>query len=418
MSNMPRISALRHHGRVLATGLLCAVLVASCGRQDSQEAKEDRLFQVSSGETIHVRKAGYGPAPVLLLAGNNCSGRSFEPLLALVEATQSIREAYTFYAFDYRGSGDSTYRHPIESLADFARDFTDVVQTDPLLREGNITLVGHSMGFGVAQLMVDLDPSKYSGIVSLAGIGTRGVRVLFAGNTVGDDPATGLSYSTGDWADSQSAVAFHQRSWGGENRTAANATAIWNMVVFNDVLQFDPFAGIAVDPTYMDNRGYLNAIQDVLSTVYMPESLYASHRFNATSSILQHTNRDGTSISIPGTDQTAAFDGKRVLLVKAKTDRIAWRGDLVIDDSITMNTKYDLRQAGATVTAVMLHPGQGYDHGFPIHHPAETMQLIAAFSEVPDEPTAQVLNDVFGAGAYELYPNAEMEWEREAYGGF
>jgi pimeloyl-ACP methyl ester carboxylesterase len=398
--------------------LLCVVLLASCGRQDLQESKEDRLFQVNSGETIHVRMAGCGPSPVVLLAGNNCSGRSFEPLLALVEATQEIREAYTFYAFDYRGSGDSTYVHPVESLADFARDFADVVQTDTLLQAGNITLVGHSMGFGVAQLMVDLDPSKYSGIVSLAGIGTRGVRVLFAGNTVGDDPATGLSYSAGDWADSQSAVAFHQRSWGGENRTAVNASVIWNLVVFNDVLQFDPRLGIAADSTYLDNPGYLNAIEDVLSTVYMPESLYASHRFNATSSILQHTNRDGTSVSIPGADRTAAFDGKRVLLVKAQTDRISWRGDLVIDDSITRNTKYDLRQAGATVTAVMLHPNTGYDHGFPIHHPAETMQLITAFAESTKQLTDEALSSVFGVGTYDIYPDAETEWERKAYGGF
>ena len=70
------------------------------------------------------------------------------------------------------------------------------------------------------------------------------------------------------------------------------------------------------------------------------------------------------------------------------------------------------------MTAVMLHADHGYDHGFPIHHPAETMQLIAAFAEASDEPTAQALNSVFGAGTYELYSNAEMEWEREAYGGF
>ena len=120
----------------------------------------------------------------------------------------------------------------------------------------------------------------------------------------------------------------------------------------------------------------------------------------------------------PGTDRTAAFDGKRVLLVKAQTDRISWRGDLVIDDSITKNTKYDLRRAGATVTAVMLHADTGYDHGFPIHHPAETIQLIAAFAEALDEPTAQVLNNIFGVETYDLYPDAETEWERAAYGGF
>ncbi len=402
--------------------LVCASLLTSCTGTVPTEAvskrEEGRLIQVSSGETIHVRRAGHGPAPVILLPGNNCSGAAFDALLTLVGESKDVREKYSFFAMDYRGSGKSSYHQPVGSLEDFARDFADVVSSDPLLRKGGITLVGHSMGFGVAQCMVALDPSRYAGVISLAGIGTRGVRVIFAGNTVGTDPETGKLYVLGDWADSISAIAFQQRSWSGANRTSETVSATWNMVVFNDILKFDPASFKVTDPTYLANPGYQIAIADVLTTVYMPESLYASHFFNSTAAAVQHTNRDGTTVTIPGADRLDAFEGLKVLLVKAETDRAGWRGDLVVDDSITQNTKYDLRRAGARVTVVMLRPGAGYDHGFPIHHPKETLQMIAAFAETRAELRAAQVESVFGEGNATVYADKETDWERETYGGF
>ena len=355
---------------------------------------------------------------MVFLAGNNCSGRSFQPLLDWVAGSEAVADDYTVYAFDYRGSGGSSYEQPIGSLDDFARDFTDVIAGVPALAEGGIILVGHSMGFGVAQRMVDLDPSKYRGVVSLAGIGTRGVRVLFAGATTGTDPISGKTYAGGDWSDSLEAIVFHQRSWFGENRTADRVATVWNMVVFNDILKVDPTNGRATQPAYLDDPGYQNAIDDVLSIRYMPQSLDASHRFNGTAQTLSHTNQDGTVVSIPGEDRLSSFAGMPVLLVKATTNRATWRGDLVIDDSITQNTKYDLKTAGARVTALLLDSDRGYDHGFPIHHPAETMRLVSAFAESLGEPTRESLDAVFGAGTYEVYSDEETSWEREAYGGF
>jgi pimeloyl-ACP methyl ester carboxylesterase len=355
---------------------------------------------------------------VVLLPGNNCSGAAFDALLTLVNESEGVREAYTFFALDYRGSGGSSYCRPVDSLEDFARDFADVVSSDPLLRKGGITLVGHSMGFGVAQCMVALDPSRYAGVISLAGIGTRGVRVIFAGNTVGTDPVSGKRYVPGDWADSISAIAFQQRAWTGEQCTPETVAATWNMIVFNDVLKFDPVHLKVTDPTYLDDPRYRDALADVLTTVYMPESLYVSHFFNSTATALQHSNQDGTAVVIPGIDRLHAFEGLKVLLVKAETDRLGWRGDLVIADSITQNTKYDLRRAGARVTAVMLRPDAGYDHGFPIHHPKETLRLIAAFVESASELSAPQLESIFGKGNATVYASKETDWERDVYGGF
>jgi len=400
-------------GVALLVGL---VFIAGCIRNAKQEREEGKLYEVGSGETIHVRHAGGGPRPVLLLAGNNCSGASFEPLLALVEETEAVRDAYTFYALDYRGSGESTYRAPVATLEDFARDFDDVVQAEPHLQNGDAVLVGHSMGFGVAQLMVSLRPDAYSCLVSLAGIGTRGVRVLFAGSTVGVDPSTETSYRFGDWADSLAAVAFHQRAWLGETRTRETTEAVWNAIVFNDAIGYDPAKGGATNEDVLKETDYAALIDDVLSIRYMPESLYAAHRFNASGQTVSHVNRDGTTVTIPGAARLDAFYGKRVLLVKAETSRSDWRGDLVIDDSITRNTKHDLRAAGASVTAIMLRPGCGYDHGFPLHRPDETLALITRFAAGGLSSTS--LDDVLGEGVYTLYPDDERNWEQEAYGGF
>lgn len=412
----------RKLGTYGAVVLLCASLMTSCTgpapRKAASDGVEGRLIQVTSGETINVRRAGHGTAPVVLLAGNNCSGGAFDALLALVAADEDVARKYSFFAFDYRGSGGSSYHHRVESLEDFARDFADVVAGDPLLRKGNITLVGHSMGFGVAQCMVALAPSRYSGVISLAGIGTRGVRVIFVGATVGTDPESGKLWIHGDWAESIGAVAFQQRSWTGKNRTPETVAAMWNMIVYNDILKFDLATLRVTDPAYLSDPGYERSIADVLTTTYMPESLYVSHRYNATAKALEHTNHDGTKVVIPGTDRLSGFLGKNVLLVKAQTDRSAWRGDLVIADSITQNTKYDLRRAGARVTAVMLKAGIGYDHGFPIHHPKETLQLITAFIKASSELSSAQVEPIFGQGNAVIYSDKETEWEREAFGGF
>lgn len=393
--------------------------MASCAREASDEPERggSGLFDVSSGERIHVRTAGHGPHPVILLAGNSCSGSSFAPLLALVDRTEDVADRFTFYAFDYRGSGSSTYNHPVSSLDDFARDFSDVVRADVRLQSGGILIVGHSMGFGVAQAMVDLDPDLYLGAVSLAGIGTRGVRVLFAGNTVGHAEESGRTYLPGDWADSLDAVAFHQRRWSGALRTADRVAAMWNLVVFNDVLATDPRTGTLNELSFLHDPSYEGTIADVLNTQYMPESLYSCHRFNLSDTDLSHTNIDGTEVLIPGKNRLRGFVGKDVLLIKAVTDRGAWRGDLVIDDTITQNTMFDLRRAGASVTTVMLPAGAGYDHGFPIAHPELTLKLLIAFVE-KHEISAARLDSLFGAQGYALYPTDHMGWAQEEYGGF
>lgn len=55
--------------------------------------------------------------------------------------------------------------------ADFALDFEKVMNKIPGFPTTGVTLVGYSMGFGVAQEMLIANPARYSNVVSLAGIG-------------------------------------------------------------------------------------------------------------------------------------------------------------------------------------------------------------------------------------------------------
>jgi len=372
-------------------------------------------------ESIYVRKVGHGPQTIVLVPGNNTSGLTFEPMLEYFRAIDALNDAYTVYAFDYRGSGYSSYNKKINSLKDFALDFEKVMNAIDEFPSSNVTLVGYSMGFGVALEMAIANPARYSNLISLTGIGTRGVRVSFAEAQVGTDRA-GQTWTAGDWVpvtDDENGIIgteFQQRSWQGENRSYAGIAFTWDLVVFEDALKFDIAKFSVTDPTFKGSRNYVNALIDGLSIQYMPESLYYCHTLNVSNTDCTHTNADGTVVTIKGDGRLGSlFAGKNVMLVKAKTDFMNWRGDQVIYDNYTATTKYDLKQAGANVDAVLIEADQGFDHGFPIAKPYETVALIDAF--IKGNLSAATAANALGA-TVQFYPNSETTWETSVFTGF
>ncbi len=379
-------------------------------------------------ESIYVRKAGHGPKTIVLIPGNNTSGAAFDGMMGFFRSVDALNDAYTVYAFDYRGSGKSSYNRKITSLRDFAIDFEKVMNKIDGFPTSGVTLVGYSMGFGAALEMVIANPGRYANVVSLAGIGTRGVRVGFNAGQAGTD-AAGHSWANGDWvtvandAAGLAGTGFQQRSWQGEQRTYANVQATWDAVVYNDVLKYDigkAFTPAAVtDPTFRASPNYSASLLDGFSIQYMPESLYYSHKFNVSpvNVVKPVPNADGSVVAIPGDGRLGAlFNGKRALLVKATTDFAAWRGDQVIYDNYTATSKYDLKRAGANVTAVMINPDQGFDHGFPVARPLETVRLIDAF--IKGDISASDAASALGGAGIAVYPNAESAWESDIFTGF
>ncbi len=372
----------------------------------------------SPDESIYVRKVGNGPKTIVLLSGNNTSGASYEVMLNWYRSIEELNSQYTVYTFDYRGSGYSSYNADITGLKTFAVDFEKVMSTIKDFPTSDVTLVGYSMGAGVAYNMVNINPARYSNVITLAGISTRGTRIGFSASTAGTDPATGITWNPGDMfpvadeAVGLAAATFNQRTWQGEARTWENVTFIWDLLVFNDILKYDIFTYAIGDPTFKNTKAYENTIEDIFTIQYMPESMYYCHKLNVSPvDVTAGTN----SITFPGDGSLADnFTGINVMLVKAATSDIMttglWSGDQIVFDIETKNTKYDLKQAGANVTAVMIGYNQGYDHGFPIAKSLQVVKLIDQFLGGTLSATTAV--DALGVSDLTIYENAETTWEQ------
>ena len=374
--------------------------------------------QNDPSESIYVRKVGNGPKTIVLLSGNNTSGKSYEPMLNWFRAIESFNSAYTVYVFDYRGSGLSSYNTTISGLKTFAIDFEKVMNAIKDFPQSDVTLVGYSMGAGVSYHLINLNPARYSNFISLTGISTRGTRVPFSNSTGGTDPATGITWNPGDVFPTNDstvgiqAAGFHQRAWQGEAKTWNNATFIWDLLVFNDILQFDIVTYTIGDSTFKDSVAYYDTINDLFTIQYMPESLYYCTTNNVTANdITAGTN----NVTIPGSNSLKNnYTNINVMLVKAATADIGatglWRGDQIVFDIETQNTKYDLKQAGANVTAVLIGYNEGYDHGFPIAKSLETVKIIDTF--LNGNLTETNAANVLGVSAVTIYENSETIWEQ------
>ncbi len=388
----------------------------------------DGLLPSDPKESIYVRKVGNGPHTIVLVPGNNTSGATFEGMLGVFRSVDALNDAYTVYTFDYRGSGKSSYNRKITSLRDFALDFEKVMNQIKDFPTSGVTLVGYSLGFGVGLEMAIANPNRYAKLVSLAGIGTRGVRVSFNAGQAGTD-AAGQTWVNGDWVtvsnDTNGTIAteFQQRSWQGDQRTFTNVKNIWDLLVYNDVLKYDITqaftAGAITDPTFLSSPNYTNSLIDGFNIQYMPESLYYAHKFNVSNATVTKPapNANGAPVVIAADGRLATLlGGKQALLVKAGTDFGAWRGDQVIYDNYTATSKYDLKQAGATVTAVMIDPNQGFDHGFPVAKPLETVRMIDTF--IKGNLSAASAATALSSATLTYYPHAETAWETNTFTGF
>ena len=279
------------------------------------------------------------------------------------------------------------------------------------------------MGFAVALEMAIENPQRYSALIGLAPVGTRGTRVGFNEASAGTD-ALGNNYTNGDWvpvADEEAgieAARFQQRSWQGAARTRETVSFVWNMLVINDTVGFDLATFTMDDPSFTQSATYHSQIRDVMNIDYMPRSLFYSHAFNISNSDITHTNNDGSQIIIPGDGRISQLpDSIPVLLVKATTDFANWQGDQVIYDNYIATSKYDFKQAGAQVTAILIDGGYGYDHGFPTVHPLETVNLVDSFLKNA-LTSAEVASQALDGTPVSFYPNNETEFETNTFTGF
>jgi len=141
--------------------------------------------KIENGETISYRKAGEGEKTLLLIHGNMTSSKHWEPLL------KKIPPEYTAYAVDMRGLGDSSYRQPIDSLADFAQD---MLMFSRSLGLNKFTPLGWSTGGGVAMLLAAEHPELVEKMVLIETVSYQGYPI-YRKNEKGE-PIVGQYYGS------------------------------------------------------------------------------------------------------------------------------------------------------------------------------------------------------------------------------
>lgn len=109
---------------------------------------------------------GADKPPLLLIHGNRDHARNWDFV------ARAMVDRYTVYAVDLRGHGDSQWAIGGEySFPEFTLDVARLVER--ISNDGPVTLIGHSLGGGVAMQYAGLFPHKVAKLVSVEGWGPR-----------------------------------------------------------------------------------------------------------------------------------------------------------------------------------------------------------------------------------------------------
>ncbi|WP_130859444.1 intracellular short-chain-length polyhydroxyalkanoate depolymerase [Gracilibacillus phocaeensis] len=120
---------------------------------------------LNNGENLYYEKREGGEHVILLIHGNMASSAQWDLLM------EQLDPAFTVYAVDLRGYGESSYHQPVHSIRDFSEDVKQLV--DQLALQ-NFMLIGWSNGGGVAMQFAANYPEYIHKMILLSSISTRG----------------------------------------------------------------------------------------------------------------------------------------------------------------------------------------------------------------------------------------------------
>ncbi|GAA0083870.1 alpha/beta hydrolase [Clostridium sp. CTA-7] len=126
---------------------------------------ELKKVNLSSGETIAYREAGLGNKTLLLIHGNMSSSKHWDIFI------DEIKDKYKIFAVDMRGFGDSSYKNPINSLNDFAKDIEEFLN---IMNIESCSAIGWSTGGGVSLELAANCPDKIEKVVLIESVGVKG----------------------------------------------------------------------------------------------------------------------------------------------------------------------------------------------------------------------------------------------------
>lgn len=151
--------------RVVLRSLFTAAVVSASASVSAAAGPVSALLKLPSGVTLHyVVQGEEGGEPIVLLHGLGDSWHSWELVLP------HVPERYRVYALSLRGHGWSDAPERGYAQEDFAADVSAFMQA---LKLRGVTLVGHSLGSFVAQVVAERDTGQLKRLV-LIGSGPGG----------------------------------------------------------------------------------------------------------------------------------------------------------------------------------------------------------------------------------------------------
>lgn len=174
-----------------------------------------------SGEKIAYRKAGNGPATVLLVHGNMSSSVHWQTTM------EQLENSYTVYAPDMRGFGDSSYRVPFDSLRELAVDLEEFADEVGI---NTFAAVGWSTGGGVVMEMAADLPERVEKLVLLESVPPTGYPI-FKKDGHGQPILTELLKTKEDIAADPVQVLPALNAYANNDRETMRV--IWNSVIYN-----------------------------------------------------------------------------------------------------------------------------------------------------------------------------------------
>jgi 2-hydroxy-6-oxonona-2,4-dienedioate hydrolase len=126
---------------------------------------ELKKVNLSSGETIAYRESGLGNKTLLLIHGNMSSSKHWDIFI------DEIKDKYKIFAVDMRGFGESSYKNPINSLNDFAKDIEEFLN---IMNIESCSAIGWSTGGGVSLELAANCPDKIEKVVLIESVGVKG----------------------------------------------------------------------------------------------------------------------------------------------------------------------------------------------------------------------------------------------------
>lgn len=182
---------------------------------------EVKSLELSNGETLAYREAGFQGPKLLLVHGNMSSSIFYETTMNALESN------YQIIAVDLRGFGDSSYHKEIDSLKDFADDLVEFIETKNFM---DCTVLGWSTGGGVALEMAANITDSIKKVILLDSVGVQGYPLFQKdenGQVMFDKPHTSKETIA------QDAVQVAPVLFAFANKDKSIMRAIWDAVIYN-----------------------------------------------------------------------------------------------------------------------------------------------------------------------------------------